>query len=102
MMPPSSSGKSKRIFNAIAPPITSARSVAMATISACDQYASLDLRLSRSPSRLGRDLPETSPSFEDRYWTSTAMRFAATRTHTSRYPYSAPAVRLAATLPGST
>src|SRR5699024_11401586 len=95
-------GTSQRTSHALAPPLPSAGSVAMATISACDHYASLDLRLSRSPSRLGRDLPETSPSFEDRYWTSTAMRFAATRTHTSRYPYSAPAVRLAATLPGST
>ena len=30
-----------------------------------------------------------------------AMALAATSTHTSRYPYWAPAVRLAATLPGS-
>ena len=33
---------------------------------------------------------------------STAMMLAATSTHTNRYPYWAPAVRFAATLPGST
>ena len=32
----------------------------------------------------------------------TALAFAATRTQSSRYPYFAPAVRFAATLPGST
>ena len=33
---------------------------------------------------------------------ATAMPLAATSTHTSKYPYWAPAVRFAATLPGST
>jgi hypothetical protein len=102
MTPPRSSGRSKRMFKAIAPPITSARSVAAATSSACAQYSNRPARGMRSPSSSGRLFPVTNPSFADRYCTTTANTFAATSTHTSRYPYSAPAERLAATFPGST
>ena len=87
---------------AMAPPITSARSVAAATISACTQYARRRPRGIRCPSSSGSERPVTSPSFAERYCTSMAIRFAATSTQTSRYPYWAPAVRFAATLPGST
>ena len=37
--PPTSSGRSKSRYSAMAPPTTSARSVAIATNSACSQYA---------------------------------------------------------------
>ena len=68
----------------MAPPTTSARSVAAATTSACTQKARRQNGLSRSPRISGRLLPVTIPSLADWYWTSTAMTLAATRTHTSR------------------
>ena len=102
MTPPHTRGTPKSRWRASAPPITSARSVAAATISACAQKAMRPAVGSLPPSREGRDSPVTSPSLADRYWTTMAARFEATSTHTSRYPYRAPAVMLAATLPGST
>ena len=86
MTPPHRSGTPNRRWRASAPPITSARSVAAATISAWIQKAmraGLDMR---SPSRAGRDLPVTRPSLAERYWMTIAKMFEATRTHTSRYP----------------
>ncbi len=64
--------------------MTSATSVAAAMSSACTQNARRRVVGSRWPSSSGRLRPVTSPSFADWYCTSTAMRFAATSTHTSR------------------
>jgi hypothetical protein len=68
----------------MAPPITSARSVAAETTSACAQYARRTGTEVCSRTTSGRDRPVTRPSFADRYWTSAAIRFAPTSTHTSR------------------
>ena len=84
MTPPHSSEIPKRRWRASAPPMTSARSVAAATISAWIQKAmrpGLDMR---SPRRAGRDRPVTRPSLADRYWTTIAKMLEARRTHTSR------------------
>ena len=45
--------------------------------------------------------PVAMPVLADRYWTSIAIRFAATITQTSRKPYLAPPAMLVAKLPGS-
>ncbi|OUE25150.1 hypothetical protein CMMCA001_07110 [Clavibacter michiganensis subsp. michiganensis] len=82
--PPATSGIPNSRCSAIAPPMTSARSVAAAMSSACTQNARRRVVGSRWPSSSGRLRPVTSPSFADWYCTSTAMRFAATSTHTSR------------------
>ena len=82
--PPANNGTPNRIHSAIAPPITSARSVAATTISAWAQNASRAGRGSRSPINAGRLRPATRPSLADRYCTSTAIRLASTRTQTSR------------------
>ena len=74
----------------------------MATNSACTQYASRRPRRIRAPTASGSDCPLTSPSFADRYCTRHAMTLATTITQTSRNPNWAPALTLAATLPGST
>ncbi|MDQ1200063.1 hypothetical protein QE449_000681 [Rhodococcus sp. SORGH_AS303] len=68
----------------MAPPITSARSVAIATASACTQNARRGQGRMRSPSISGSDRPETRPSLAERYWISTAIALAATSTHTRR------------------
>ena len=85
MTPPHSSGMSNSRFSATAPPITSAMSVAIATSSACSQYArrAHGLRM-RRPSVSGRLRPVTIPSFADRYWMSHAMMLPSTTTQTSR------------------
>ena len=84
MIPPTGSGKPNRIRKAIAPPITSATSVAMATISACAQKVSRSGRLICLPIASGSERPVTSPSFADRYCTMPAITLAATMTHSSR------------------
>ena len=68
----------------MAPPTTSAMSVAAATTSACIQNASRGVRRIRCPSTPGSESPVTRPSFADWYWTRTAIAFAATSTHSSR------------------
>ena len=85
MTPPQMSGTPNSRFSATAPPITSARSVAIATSSACSQYArrAHGLRM-RPPSTSGRLRPVTMPSFAERYWMSQAMTLPSTTTHTSR------------------
>ena len=100
--PAASGGTPKSRCSAIAAPTNSARSVAMATISACAQ----------SPQRTGvgkcsrhssaRFLPVAMPILADRYWTSIAMRLAMTMTQTRRKPYLAPPLMFVAKLPGST
>ena len=52
--PPHSSGMPNRMWSAIAPPMTSARSVAAATSSACSQNAIRGPRRNRPPSSSGR------------------------------------------------
>ena len=100
--PPVSSGRSNSRYNAMAPPITSARSVAIATNSACSQYVNRFGRRILAPTASGSDIPLTKPSFADRYCTRQAIALATTMTQTSRKPNWAPALTLAATLPGST
>src|SRR5664280_1701226 len=103
--PPSHNGVWNNRVRPSAPPMTSARSVAIAMTYACSAYATRqtpwwDTRC--SDTRVASDRPVTRPSRADRYWTTTAMTLAATSTQTSAYPYVLPALRLAATLPGST
>ena len=86
MTPPHRSEIPKRRWRARAPPMTSARSVAAATISAWIQKAMRPALGMRAPSREGRDCPVTRPSLAERYWMTIAKMFEATRTHTSRYP----------------
>ena len=83
MIAPTTSGRSNSRLSAIAPPTTSARSVAIAMASACSQNARRGPRCSCSPTCVASDLPVTMPSLADRYCTSTAMTFAITTTHTS-------------------
>ncbi len=84
--PPTNSGRPNSSFSAIAPPITSARSVAMAITSACMKNMYRPASPKRSPRISGRLRPVTMPSLADWYWMSTLMQFASTSTHTSRYP----------------
>ena len=84
--PPVNSGMPKSRFSAIAPPITSARSVAMATSSACTHMSRDTGRGKVSRHISGRSRPVAMPSFAVRVWISIAMRFAATITHSSRKP----------------
>ena len=82
--PPRNIGRPKSRFSAMAPPITSAKSVAMAMTSACMKNMNRPASLIRSPSNSGRDLLVTIPSLADWYWMSTLMALASTSTHTSR------------------
>ena len=100
--PPGSSGTPNSRYSATAPPITSARSVAMATSSACAHMTRFSGRGRCSRHSSGRLRPVARPSLAVSVCTSMAARFAATTTQTSRYPYRAPAVELVAKLPGST
>ena len=63
--PPMNSGNPNSRFRAMAPPITSARSVAMAMTSACMKNMKRPASLIRSPSSSGRDLLVTMPSLAD-------------------------------------
>ncbi len=82
--PPVNSGIPNSRCRATAPPITSARSVAIATSSA---WAHMNrfrhgVRCSRHSS--GRFFPVASPSLAESDWMSIAIRLATTITHTSR------------------
>ena len=68
----------------IAAPTNSARSVAIATISACTHKKKLTVRGKLSRHSSSRLPPDARPAFADRYCTSIAMRFAMTMTQTSR------------------
>ena len=87
---------------AIAPPTISARSVAIATSSACAHSPRTTGRGYSRRQCSGSDRPVASPSLADRYCTNIAIRFARTMTQRSRYPYCAPAEKFVAKLPGST
>jgi hypothetical protein len=85
-----------------AAPVNSARSVAIATISACSQSITLARRPNRSRHSSGRLRPVHRPALVVRYCTRMAIRLAITMTRTSSYPCSAPPAKLAAKFPGST
>ena len=102
MTPPASSGMSKSSQRATAPPMISAMSVAIATSSACSQYARrAQGERMRVPSVSARLAPVTTPSLAERYWMSHAIALPSTTTQTRRYPNCAPADMFVATLPGS-
>ena len=81
--PAANGGTPKSRLSAIAAPTNSARSVAIAIASACSQSPSVTGFLKCSRHSSGRLRPVAMPVFADRYWTSIAIRFAATITHTS-------------------
>ena len=84
MIPPGSSGMPNSRYRATAPPITSARSVAMATNSACTHMHPVHRSGQAFPAQLGRLRPVARPSFAVSVCTSIAIRFATTTTQTSR------------------
>jgi hypothetical protein len=81
--PPTGSGTPNSRFSATAPPTISARSVAMATASACPHRPHTTGRGSRSRQQVARSRPVARPSFAVSAWISIAIRFAATMTHSS-------------------
>ena len=74
----------KRRFSAIAAPMNSARSVAIAMTSACTQRRNETRRGNRSRQISGRFLPVAIPSFALIDWMSIAIRFALSTTQSSR------------------
>jgi hypothetical protein len=100
--PAGNSGTPKSRYNPTAAPTNSARSVAIAMISACTHSPRDTGRGRCSRHSSGRSRPVATPAFADRYCTSIAMRLATTMTQTRAYPNRAPAVKLVAKLPGST
>jgi hypothetical protein len=74
----------KRMFSPIAAPMNSARSVAMATISAWIQRRTLAARGNRSRQTSGRFIPVAIPSFALIDWITIPMRFAVRITQSSR------------------
>ena len=96
------SGTPNSRFSPIAAPRNSATSVAIAITSAWSQRPTVPQRGNRSRHTSGNDRPVATPSLADRYWTSIAIRLAASTTHISAYPNLAPAWMLVAKLPGST
>ena len=84
-----------------AAPRNSARSVAIAISSAWTQRP-IDVRLEkRSRQTSGRLRPVAIPSLAESVWISIAIRFAATITQQSVYPYFEPPAMFVAKLPGS-
>ena len=73
----------KSRLSAIAAPTNSARSVAIATISACTQSPRVTFREKCMRHSSGRFLPVAMPIFPERFWISIAMRFAASSTQSS-------------------
>jgi len=82
--PACSGGMPKIMLRASAAPTNSARSVAIATASACTHNSRFVRRPSRARHISGRLRPVARPSFEDRYCTTMAIRFDMTMTHTNR------------------
>jgi hypothetical protein len=81
--PATSSGIPNRRFRPIAAPRNSATSVAIAIASAWIHIPIVAQRGKCARHCSGSDLPVTAPSFADRYWTSIAIRLAASTTHRS-------------------
>ena len=78
------SGMPNRMFSPIAAPMNSARSVAIAMISAWTQSRKLTRRGNRSRQTSGRFIPVAIPSFALRDWITIPMRFAMRITQSSR------------------
>ena len=74
----------KRMFSPIAAPMNSARSVAIAMISAWIQSSTVVARGKRSRHTSGRFIPVAIPSFALIDWITIAIRFAMRITHSSR------------------
>ena len=85
----------------MAAPTNSARSVAIAMISACAHRPIVAGRGRWARHSSGRFRPVATPTLADRYCTSIAIRLAARMTQTSRKPYFAPPAMFVAKLPGS-
>ncbi len=81
--PASKSGMPKSRLSPSAAPTNSARSVAIATISAWTQSIRFQEVGNASRQSSGRLCPVAMPTFEVRYWTITAIRLAMTMTQTS-------------------
>jgi hypothetical protein len=92
----------KSRFNARAAPMNSAKSVAMAMTSACNQRKIVTGFGKRSRHTSGKFFPVAIPSLADIDWISMAIRLEHRITHKSRYPNCAPPEMLVAKLPGST
>jgi len=84
MSAPANRGRLKRSCRAMAPPMTSARSVAAAMSSAWAHMPRRARRERRSPMISGRERWVTRPSLAEWYWMNMAMRLATTSTHTRR------------------
>jgi hypothetical protein len=81
--PPMGSGTPNSRLSATAPPTISARSVAIATASACSHSPRVTGFGSCSRQLVARSRPVASPSLAVRLWMSIAIRLAATITHSS-------------------
>lgn len=79
-----SSGMPNSRFKAIAPPMNSARSVAMATSSPWAHSIQVSGRGRCVRHSVGRSWPVAMPSLADSAWTNMASRLAAAITHSSR------------------
>jgi hypothetical protein len=79
-----SSGSPTTRCSPSAAPVNSARSVAIATASACSHSSTTALRGSRSRHTSGRLHPVAMPSLALSDWTSMAIRLAVSTTHPSR------------------
>jgi hypothetical protein len=77
------SGSPKTRCSPSAAPVNSARSVAIATASACSQRKTTTRRSRRSRHTSGRERPVAMPSLADRVCTSIAIRFAPSTTQPS-------------------
>ena len=77
------SGRPKTRLSPSAAPVNSARSVAIATASACSHKTMTTPRGSRSLQASGSDMPVAMPSLADSVCTSIAIRFAVSTTQPS-------------------
>jgi len=99
--PHSHSDSPKTRFMPSAAPTNSARSVAIATASACSHSSTTTRGVNRSRHTSGRLRPVAMPSLALMAWTTMAVRLAASTTHSSVYPNSEPPAMLVAKFPGS-
>ena len=76
-------GSPKTRCSPSAAPVNSARSVAIATASACSHRPTTNRRGSRSRQTSGSDSPVAMPSLADSVWTSIAIRLAVSTTQPS-------------------
>jgi hypothetical protein len=100
--PAGKSGIPKSRLRARAAPINSARSVAIAMISACTHSKNVTGLGKRARQTSGKFLPVAIPNFADIDWMSMAIKLETRITHKRRYPNCAPPAMLVAKFPGST